>query len=123
MAKAKSTKPTSQKKSTKAAKPAKSAGGAEPMIDTALAAQSAAKMLVNKPASADLAAAPKKESAAFKNMKESLNKPHLTGLDNVIGSVSPQRNNASHFQQRQAGRNQTFGADVNRVGVPRRTPG
>ena len=102
--------------------PAKAAPAGPSMVDTDLAAQSAARMVFSKPATTD-ASASKKESGAFKSLKESLNKPHLGGLDQIMGSMGPQRSNLPHRRDQQKGHNQTFGADVNRTGVPRRTPG
>jgi hypothetical protein len=114
-------KKTEGKKPMREAPPNPAAAGV-PLVDTDLAAQTAAKMLLRKPASA-APATPPKESGAFKNLKESLNKPALGGLDQIIGSTGPQRSNLPHQRDQQKGRNQTFGADVNRAGVPRRTPG
>lgn len=71
------------------------------------------------------AAASKPESSTFKNLKESVSKPHLQGMNNLLNSTTPQaakRSNAP-FGHKQVGHNQTFGADVNRTGVPRRTGG
>jgi hypothetical protein len=102
--------------------PSKPAASGFPSIDTNLAASSAARMLLRKPSAAD-SAAPKKESGAFKNLKESLNTPSLGSLDQFMGSTGPQRSNTSHHRDQQKGHNQTFGADVNRTGVPRRTTG
>jgi hypothetical protein len=120
MAKAKKSESTPAKKSP-AKSPAKSAPSGFPSIDTNLAAQNAAKMLRRKPAAASTPA--KKESGAFKNLKDSLNKPSLGSLDQFMGSNGPQRSNMSHQRDQQKGHNQTFGADVNRTGVPRRTTG
>jgi hypothetical protein len=103
--------------------PAKATPAGMPMVDTDLAAQSAARMLLSKPASSTLPTMPRKESGAFKNLKDSVNKPNLGALDQVMGSVGPQRSNLPHHRDQQKGHNQTFGADVNRAGVPRRTPG
>jgi hypothetical protein len=120
MAKAKKSESSSSKKS--APKPAaKSAPSGFPSIDTNLAAQSAAKMLLRKPTVDSTGS--KKESGAFKNLKDSLNKPSMGSLDQFMGSTGPQRSNTSHHRDQQKGHNQTFGADVNRTGVPRRTTG
>ena len=101
------------------------------MIDTNLAAQSAARMLTagrqNKPAAAagaKPAAGP--ESSMFKQLKQGLSRSHLSGMADVLeksalpGTKKP---NLPGGRNEQVGRNQTFGADVNRAGVPRRTPG
>jgi membrane protein involved in colicin uptake len=111
-----------------------------PLIDTSLAAEAAARMLRSRatsgtPApqspSADASAenaqgdAPdKRETSTFKQLKNSLNKP-AGGLGNVLGGGTSGKKGNTGFGggNRQVGRNQTFGADVNRSGVPRRTGG
>jgi hypothetical protein len=143
MAKAKksesSKKPAAKKeaaKKTPAKKPAttkKSAGlGSQPMVDTTLAAQNAALHLAaglpHKAATSGGAvpSGAKTESSMFKNLKQGLAKPHLTGLDNLLDKSAPtdtKRSNLPFAGGKQVGHNQTFGADVNRAGVPRRTPG
>jgi hypothetical protein len=140
MAKAKKTesskKPEAKKEAAKKApakKPAttkKSAGPATaPLVDTTLAAQNAAKLLAaglpHKAATSGAPSSGKSESALFKNLKEGLSKPHLTGLDSVLDKSAPgdKRSNLPFGGGKQVGHNQTFGADVNRTGVPRRTPG
>jgi hypothetical protein len=95
-----------------------------PLIDTNLAAQAAAQMLaagLNKPVPAS--AAPKQESAMFKQLKAGLNKPHSTTMTNLLDKSHGPEPTRIHPQQKQIGKNQTFGADVTRSGVPRRTPG
>ena len=114
-----------------AKKPATAAsGGAQaPLIDTNLAASAAASMVLNRAASgtggqANAAQPAKKESAAFKSLKDSLNKPASGGLGGTFGSIGAQKKSGQNFGGgKQVGRNQTFGADVNRAGVPRRTGG
>lgn len=114
-----------------AAAPQKPASVGAPMIDTSLAANAAAAMIggkVQSPASSAGAAAAgsgaKKESAAFKQLKAGLNKPSAGALG---GAFTPQGQQKKSIVPlggpRQVGHNQTFGADVNRTGVPRRTPG
>ena len=117
---AKTPKSTSKKSTAKSSKPI-TAGN--PMVDTNLAAESAARMLLGKSTTGSEATQRKKESSMFKNMKQSLNKPHLAGLDSVIGGPAQQKSNLPHNLQQQKGHNQTFNADVTRTGVPRRTPG
>jgi hypothetical protein len=95
------------------------------MIDTSLAAQAAAQMLaagLNKPAPA-ASTAPKQESAMFKQLKAGLNKPHSATMTNLLDKSHGPEPTKTHPQLKQVGRNQTFGADVTRSGVPRRTPG
>ena len=113
----------------KSAAPAAKGGSSMPMIDTNLAAQAAAKMLSAGRQSRGGAAAPvsgQPQSAMFKQMKDSLSKPHLSGMNSVLDKSAPQgtkRPNLPGGRNEQIGHNQTFGADVNRAGVPRRTPG
>src|SRR3954454_19572491 len=143
MAKAKksepSKKPAAKKEPAKKApaqQPAttkKSAGlGSQPMVDTTLASQNAALHLAaglpHKAAATGggTSSGAKSESSMFKNLKQGLAKPHLTGLDNLLDKSAPtdtKRSNLPFGGGKQVGHNQTFGADVNRAGVPRRTPG
>ena len=109
----------------KAAAPKKSPSAAAgvPLIDTSQAAQAAAKMVANR----DLlknASTEKSESSSFKNFKQSVNKPQAQGPGGVLHNVpGPKRSNLPFGGRNQVGHNQTFGADVNRSGVPRRTGG
>jgi hypothetical protein len=128
MAKAKKstgTEPSPAKKKETKGKPA--VAGAAPLVDTNLAAQSAAKRLAAGFSSGIAGGAPVAPSAAFKHMKEAVNKPHIAGLDSILDKTAPsgpgKTNQPSHSFNKQTGRNQTFGADVNRTGVPRRTGG
>ena len=96
-----------------------------PMINTSLAAENAARMLMgglNRPAGKN-AGAPRQESAMFKQLKAGLNKPHSTTMSNLLNKSQGPETTRSHQQFKQVGHNQTFGADVTRSGVPRRTPG
>jgi hypothetical protein len=140
MAKAKKTESKAAKseepKQPKAAAPAKKgkagaskgsgAGGAQ-MVNNEFAAQSAARMLMARATGAPIdQTAGKKESSTFKNLKNNLAKPHLASMDNVLnstGTAGGQKSNLPFNQTNQKGHNQTYGADVNRAGVPRRTPG
>ena len=119
-------------KSDKAA----SAGGAPlvPAIDTNLAAAAAASMVANRATLSGGGAAgqepanpnaPKQESSTFKQLKQGLNKPAAAGgIGNLLGAPPGQKKSNLPFGgQQQNFRNQTFGADVNRSGVPRRTSG
>ena len=129
----------------KPGKPEKAAGGAPsaPLIDTGLAAAAAAAMVANLGAAGlggaatqgDAtagAASPsqRQESSTFRNLKQSLNKPASSGsLGGILGSGGGQKKFNQGFGGQKpsvpgsGGRNQTFGADVNRSGVPRRTGG
>ena len=122
------------KKTTKSAAP--SAAPGVPLIDTNLAAQAAAKMVASRtsiaPGATDNGAsapskpdAPKAESAAFKQLKQGVHKPFgQQGVGNLLGTPPGQKkSNLPFMGGKQTGRNQTFGADVNRTGVPRRTGG
>jgi 3-oxoacyl-ACP reductase-like protein len=103
-----------------------SSGGAQ-MGNNEFAAQSAARMLMARATGAPIdQTAGKKESSTFKNLKNNIAKPHLASMDNVLnstGNISGQKSNLPFSQTNQKGHNQTYGADVNRAGVPRRTPG
>ncbi len=101
-----------------------------PLIDTGLAAQSAAAMVANRGAAGRAGAAGQgsgqpAESSSFKNFKDSLNKPSGGSLGSFIGSGGGNKKFAQQTggPKQMGGRNQTFGADVNRTGVPRRTGG
>jgi hypothetical protein len=99
-----------------------------PLIDTNLAAQTAAAMVARKFVAGG-GSDPQKssESAAFKNLKDSVNKPSLGGLGGILGTGGGEKKFTPNFGGSKGGpaggRNQTFGADVTRTGVPRRTNG
>ena len=110
-------------------------GGAKPLvplIDTGLAAQTAAAMVAHR-VSGGGTSAPSQASSTFKSLKESLNKPTAGGLGGILGTGTGQKKFPQQFggggkqggpgSGGGGGRNQTFGADVNRAGVPRRTGG
>jgi hypothetical protein len=103
-----------------------------PMVDTNLAAQAAARMLAAgvhaKPAQQKPEASQpqaKNESALFKQLKAGLNKPAASTMGGLLDkSGGPiQKKPNQPFGGKQVGHNQTFGADVTRSGVPRRTSG
>ena len=106
-----------------------------PLIDTSLAAEAAAKMIASRLAGrAESGGTPvpssdaqKKESSAFKHLKESLAKPHSNAISNILDKTAPPGQKRPFTppggKQPSQGQNQTFGADVNRSGVPRRTAG
>ena len=80
------------------------------MIDTNLAAQSAARMLsagLNKPAT-NTNNPPRQESALFKQMKAGLNKSHSTTMSNMLEKSHGPETTKSHPQQKQVGRDQTY---------------
>lgn len=118
------------------AKPEGAGAGAMPMIDTNLAAAAAANMLLSRSAGANAPATSgaepagragdagdgdKRETSAFKQLKQSLGSQ---GLGNLLGGAQAgKKSNQSFGGGPQVRRNQTFGADVSRVNVPRRTGG
>jgi hypothetical protein len=100
-----------------------------PMVDTSLAAQAAAQMLGaglgrrdQGPSGED-----KREGSLIRQLKADLNKGHSQTVSNVLDKGAPQGTKKGGgnlpFGQKQVGRNQTYGADVTRSGVPRRTSG
>ena len=96
------------------------------LVDTNLAAEAAAKRVVAGLAPIGTSAAALPESTSFKNFKDSLNKPASSGLSGILDRTAApgqKKPNPSFHGGKQTGRNQTFGADVNRSGVPRRTGG
>jgi hypothetical protein len=99
----------------------------QPLVDTNLAAQAAAKRVVAGLAPASVSGgAPMAESASFKHLKDSLSKPAASGLAGMLDKTAgpgQKKSNLPFHGGKQLGRNQTFGADVNRAGVPRRTGG
>ena len=107
MTKAKKATPTPPKKKS----PAPSTADA-PMIDTAQAAVAAAKLIKAKASvSSASGGAPVKESAAFKNLKDSVNKPSSSMANFLNESAAPEhkKSNLPAFGGKQVGRNQTFG--------------
>jgi hypothetical protein len=140
MAKSKSTQTTAAAaKKPAAGKPKSTSKGKPvaadaPQIDTALAAQNAAKLVGAKfggsAGSQAAAGGEARESAAFKTLKQNVNQPQSGSLASVLDKAAgpgQRRPNLPAFGGYQSGRsvsrNQTFGADVNRAGVPRRTGG
>jgi hypothetical protein len=115
-------KPATAPKGKKAAKPA--TGGAAPVIDTSLAASTAAKLLANRNLLPNRTGGEKPNSAGFRQMKEGLSKPMSPASVPFLQGGSSQKKSSRPFNgPKQVGHNQTFGADVNRAGVPRRTGG
>jgi hypothetical protein len=122
------------------AKPATKAGGKSPgtsspgsvqTFNPSHAAANAAAMIgarLTPPATAGAAGGPKKESSAFKMIKQGMASPHSAAIGNILdktASPASQKSNLpfGHNVGKQVGRNQTFGADATRTGVPRRTGG
>jgi hypothetical protein len=105
--------------------PAKKPAATQPsLIDTSLAAATAAKMVAHHTSAPTASTGEATESAAFKKLKEGLSKPSTQGLSSFISNSAPTKKSGTPFGvQNQMKRGQTFGADVNRTGVPRRTGG
>lgn len=128
-AKPQSKRATASKSRKAPAKPAGAPAGV-PMVDTALAAANAAKMLLTK---AKLHAAsnpspeqPQKESGSFKQLKESLNRPATHAVSAALGNAFGEHKSnlpTTHSAQQQVAHNQVVGGGANRVNVPRRTAG
>jgi len=98
--------------------------GTPSVIDTNAAANAAAALVGAKVAPATGSTPPKKESAAFKQLKAGLNKPSAAALGGAFTPPNKQKKSNLPFGGgKQVGHNQTFGADVTRSGVPRRTAG
>ena len=102
---------------------------AVPMVDTNLAAQAAAQMLAagfGRREQNQQTDEEKREGSLIRQLKADLNKGHAQTVSSVLDKGAPQGQKKSSglpFGQKQVGRNQTFGADVTRSGVPRRTSG
>ena len=128
-AKAQAPAPAPAKKTAAPTSASSAAPANAPAIDTSLAANTAAALIANKAAKSSGASgtAPspsKKESAAFKQLKAGLNKPAAGAMGGAFGIAGQEKkSHLPHAGGKQVGHNQTFGADVNRTGVPRRTPG
>jgi hypothetical protein len=104
--------------SKKPAKPQTGTGGFGFGIDTNLAAQNAARMLLNRSSAPAL-------GGTVKHLKDSLNKSQNAGLGNLLGGntgTAGKSAGQSHFSNQQKGHNQATG-HVGNTGVPRRTPG
>ncbi len=117
-----------RKRTAKSRKPPAPAVGQAPLIDTNLAAEAAARMLAAK---AKLHVDPNqvsnaeagKESAAFQQLKQSLNRPPAHTVTSALGSAfGEHKSNLPTPDRNQVAHNQTTGG-VGRVNVPRRTAG
>jgi len=101
--------------------------GGAPMVDTSFAAEAAARMLSArvKLGNAPPTAGPNapRESGAFKQMKENLNKPAAGGISSAMGNTfGPNKTNLPNPDKGHTVRDQTT-SSVNRINVPRRTGG
>ena len=124
------TKASTTKTAARSSKSTSTTSSAMPMVDTDLAAQAAAQMLAAGLGRRDQNAQSdedKREGSLIRQLKADLNKGHAQTVSNVLDKGAPQGTKRSGadlpFGQKQVGRNQTFGADVTRSGVPRRTSG
>ncbi len=118
---AKTTKKTPAKKSA-SAKSDTAQSASTPMIDTNLAAASAAQQLL---ARRTLPVSSEASTGSIKQLKQDVAKPHKA-LDSLFQSTAPKTAGHSHLphqRQNSSTRAQTKGADVSRVSVPRRTAG
>jgi hypothetical protein len=98
------------------------------MVDTDLAAQAAAQMLAAGLGRREQnqSEEEKREGSLIRQLKADLNKGHAQTVSSVLDKGAPQGSRKPSdlpFGQKQVGRNQTYGADVTRSGVPRRTSG
>ncbi len=110
----------------------KPASPGDSMINTDLAAQAAAKALMNRAILGNPAPAVAADSDAgqahpptstFKHLTEAMHKPATGGLSQQLPAGSTDRKSMPGFGAgKQTGRDQTTG-HFNRAGVPRRTPG
>jgi hypothetical protein len=105
------------------AKHAPAAPGVAQLIDPSHSAAAAAALVGRKIGPAAAGSGPKTESTSFKNLKESLNKPHIGGVLDKIAPSGGKKSGVPFGGGQQIGHNQTFGADVARRNVPRRTNG
>jgi hypothetical protein len=102
-----------------------------PLIDTSLAASAAASMVLNRagaaanaPAASAENAGEKRETSTFKQLKHGLSKAGSQGIGGALGGVQAGKKVTQTFAgPNQVRRNQTFGADVSRTNLPRRTGG
>jgi hypothetical protein len=109
------------KLAARAKKTPKPAAPSAPLIDTSLAAKAAAKLVANRELLSQ--ASEKRPGGSFK-LKEQLLKPATQGPGGILQPTEGQKRfNPILGGRNQVGHNQTFGADVNRTGVPRRTGG
>ena len=131
-AKAEAAKPAKAIGKKKAAVTAKSAAPIAatgvPQIDTSLAAATAARLVAAKHALQSATSnEPRKETSAFKQLKQSVANPHgsaIAGLLNSTASEASKKSTLPFGQSvKQIGRNQTYGADATRTNLPRRTGG
>jgi len=127
-AKAAARKPAAKKAASKEKSGAKPTGTpATPLIDTGLAAQTAARLIGAKAAGgAQAGDAARRETSTFKQLKDALTKGHSNSVHSALNnSMSPaaKKSNLPFRGGKQTGHNQTFGSDASKNFVPRRTGG
>jgi len=122
----KAAKPQGNSKKSSESKPASAGAAAAQGIDPAQSAASAAALVANKISNPTTAQGPTVESSGFRNLKESLAKPHAQAIGGLLDKLTPtgqKRSGLPFGASKQVGHNQTFGADVSRRSIPRRTNG
>lgn len=104
--------------------PAKPAAPAAPLIDTSLAARAAASFVGNRSLLGDVGktAAPKAESAAFKQLKQGANRP-AANLGALFGVGGDDKKSNRHFGAGGPNFRTQTQSGFNKTGVPRRTGG
>ena len=113
------------KKKTEKHSPAAPASGS-PLVDPSHSTHAAAAMVGRKFSFPAAAGGPQTESTSFRNLKNSMTKPHSQTIGGVLDKITPanQKRSALPFAgSKQLGHHQTVGADVSRRNVPRRTNG
>jgi hypothetical protein len=121
----KSTKSQSTPRKKTERKPPAPASGA-PLIDPLQSAATAAALVGHKIAPPAPVTGAKTESSTFRNLKDSVTKPHSQTIGGVLDKIAPntQKWSGAHAGSgKQVGHNQTFGPDAARKNVPRRTNG
>jgi hypothetical protein len=118
---------TPKKKAEKKSEAAPAAHAAHsPLINPSHSAAAAAALVGRKVTPTGNLSGPQTESTSFRNLKDSMTKPHSQTIGNVLDKIAPsgQKRSAVPFAgSKQQGHNQTFGADVSRRNIPRRTNG
>ncbi len=117
----KKTEPSKSKKQSKPAQPA----GSSPLIDTAQAAASVARILATraKLEGPEAGESPDRESGEFRKLKEGLTKhPSLSAANSLNAALGVSKNALPIPGRRDSVHSQTQG-NVARVNVPRRTAG
>lgn len=120
-------KPAAKKPAAKKPAASKPQSTGTPLIDTGLAAQTAARLIAAKGTGSSASRTEgKKETSTFKQLRESMNKGHASSVHSALNSSMPPgaKKSGVPFQGgKQVGHNQTFGSDASKNFVPRRTSG